>query len=95
MLFDQLKAQRSQILALADQCGLSDIRVFGSVAREEETQDSDIDLLVNVATADDPLAFIDFKQELETRFGRKVDIVFERGLYHAIKDRVLSEAKPL
>ncbi len=95
MLLTQLQSNREAILAMAERCGLSDIRVFGSVAREEETEKSDIDLLVNVANANDPLAFVDFQQEMEQRFNRKVDLAFERGLYHAIKDRVLSEAKPL
>lgn len=95
MLLHDLQAQREEILGFAKICGLSDVRVFGSVAREEDTAESDIDILVNVANSDDPLAFIDFKHDMEARFGRRVDIVFERGLYHAIKDRVLSEAKPL
>lgn len=95
MLLSELQAQRTEILELASQCGLSDIRVFGSVARGEETEGSDIDLLVNVADASDPLAFVDFQLALEERLKRKVDIVFERGLYHLMREQVLSEATPL
>lgn len=83
------------ILASAARHGLKDVRVFGSVARGEETDSSDIDLLVNVNRADDPLAFVDFQEEISALFSRKVDVVFERGLYHLLRPRVLQECKPL
>lgn len=90
-----LKERRLEILALADRSGLSNIRVFGSVARGEETENSDIDILVNVTKTDDPFAFIDFQNDLSKMFSRKIDIVFESGLYHALRERVLNEAKPV
>jgi len=93
--YDKLKERRLEILALADRSGLSNIRVFGSVARGEENENSDIDLLVNVEKTSDPFAFIDFQDDLSKMFSRKVDIVFESGLYHALRERVLSEAKPV
>ena len=93
--FDMLKARREEILALAKQCGLKDVRVFGSVARGDEMPDSDVDLLVNVADAGDPLAFVDFQESVSRLLSRKVDLVFESGLYHMLRDPILSEAKPL
>ncbi len=93
--YDILKKCRLEILALADRSGLSNIRVFGSVARGEENEKSDIDLLVNVEKTDDPLAFLDFQDNISKMFSRKVDIVFESGLYHALRERVLNEAKPV
>ena len=93
--YDILKQNRTEILALAARKGLSDVRVFGSVARGEETEDSDIDILVNVTKTDDPFAFIDFQNDLSKMFSRKIDIVFESGLYHAMRDRILNEAKPV
>jgi len=42
-----LRARRGEILALADQYGAYNVRVFGSVARGEATPTSDVDLLVN------------------------------------------------
>lgn len=94
-LLDDLRARRGEILALATRCGLSDVRVFGSVARGEETADSDIDMLVNVADASDPLAFVDFQDGVSLAFHRKVDVVFERGLYRMLRERILHEATPL
>ena len=93
--YDILKQNRTEILALAARKGLSDVRVFGSVARGEETENSDIDILVNVIKTDDPFAFIDFQNDLSKMFSRKIDIVFESGLYHAMRERILNEAKPV
>lgn len=83
------------ISELAKKSGLKDVRVFGSVARGEETENSDIDLLVNVADTSDPFAFIDFQAGVEKMFSRKVDLVFESGLYHAMRERILREAKSI
>ena len=41
-----LRARRDEILALAERYGASNVRVFGSVARDEARPDSDVDLLV-------------------------------------------------
>ena len=91
----EITRNRDAIVALGAQCGLSDIRVFGSVARGEETSDSDVDVLVNVADASDPLAFVDFQEALSEMLSRKVDLVFERGLYPLLRERILAEAKDL
>jgi predicted nucleotidyltransferase len=93
--YDMLRSRREEILALAASKGLKDLRVFGSVARGEDTPESDIDLLVNVADASDPFAFIDFQEDLSRLFSRKIDLVFESGLYHMLRNRILGEAKPI
>ncbi len=94
-LLDELRARRTEILTMASACGLTDVRVFGSVARGEENPESDIDLLVNVQHADDPLAFVDFQEAMAERFARNIDIVFERGLYPMLREIILREAKLL
>ena len=58
--YEILQQNRGEIIAIATRKGLADVRVFGSVARGEETENSDIDLLVNVANTSDPFAFLDF-----------------------------------
>ncbi len=94
-LLDKIHRHRDAIITLATQKGLRDVRVFGSVVRGEETADSDIDFLVNVEDARDPLAFVDFQNDLEKLFSRRIDIVFESGLYHATRSKILNEAKPV
>ncbi len=95
-LLDQLRARRDEILALAAECGLKDIRVFGSVARGEERPDSDIDFLVSyIPESNKGLEVFGFPQALERMFKRRIDLIFESGLYHRMRNRVLREATPL
>lgn len=91
-----LKEKREDILAVAAQHGAFNIRVFGSVSRGEETEDSDIDLLIDYDLAKIPAWFPGgLLMDLQDLLDRKVDIVTEQGLSHLIKDRVLADAKPL
>jgi predicted nucleotidyltransferase len=94
---EEIRSKREEILALGVKYGIKDIRVFGSVARGEERPDSDVDLLVNIDKDNykDGFDFFRFKDDTEVLLHRKVDLVSEKGLYHMLKDIVLSEAKPL
>ncbi len=95
-LLDELRKNREKILALATECGLKDVRVFGSVAREQERVDSDIDILVNrIKGVNMGLATYNFPAALEEMFHRKIDFVVEPTLHWVIKDAVLKEAKPI
>jgi predicted nucleotidyltransferase len=91
-----LQSKREDILAVALRYGAFNVRVFGSVARGEETENSDINLLV-----DYDLNKISswltggLLMDLQDMLGCKVDIVTEQGLSRLIKDRVLAEAKSL
>lgn len=93
---DLLLPKREEILRIAEQHGASNVRVFGSVARGEATDASDIDLLVDW----------DFKRisswggiglyfDLEELLGRKVDICSEKELHRLIRNKVIQEAVPL
>lgn len=88
-----LQEKRSEILAIAEKHGAFNIRIFGSVARGEETENSDIDFLIDY----------DLKKispwfpgglicDLEDLLQRKVDVVSAKSLHYFIKDRVLQEA---
>jgi predicted nucleotidyltransferase len=59
--------------------GLS-FTVFGSAARGEDTDASDIDLLVRFAPGSSLFDLIHFSDELESIHGRRVDVVSEGGL---------------
>jgi predicted nucleotidyltransferase len=94
-LRDELHRRRDDILAVAPRHGVSNLRLFGSVARGEERADSDIDLLVDLADDrgfDDYLALID---ELESLFARRVEVVIERSLSRHFRPYVEAEAQPL
>jgi uncharacterized protein len=91
-----LKEKRDDILAIAARHGAFNVRVFGSVSRGEETESSDIDLLINYDLTKISAWFPGgLLMDLQDLLDRKVDIVTEQGLSHLIKDRVLAEAKSL
>jgi len=92
-----LADKREEILRLAEKHGASNMRVFGSVARGEAAEDSDIDFLVewDLTRISSRGGGVGLTLELEELLGRKVDVVSEKGLHPRIKKRVLSEAVPL
>lgn len=95
-LLDELRKNREKILAIATECGLKDVRVFGSVARGEERPESDIDILANrIPGKVMGLKTYGFPAALEEMFGRKIDFVVEPTLHRVIKDQVMREAKRL
>ena len=90
-----LNANRGKILRLAGEHGARRVRIFGSVARGEETESSDIDLLIQLDADRSLLDRVALAQDLEELLGRRVDVVSEAALHWYIRDRVLSEAQPL
>jgi uncharacterized protein len=88
-----LQEKREEILAIAAKHGAFNVRVFGSVARGEETENSDIDFLIDYdikrISSWFPVGLI---QDLEDLLGNKVDVVSAKSLHYFIKDRVLAEA---
>lgn len=90
-----LQLKRDEILELAARHGASNVRVFGSVARGEAGDDSDIDFLVDMGSdrtlMDRGLLLLDLRELL----GRPVDVVTERSLYWMLRSQVLEEARPL
>ena len=91
-----LQSKGEDILAVALRHGAFNVRVFGSVARGEETQSSDIDFLVDYDLQKiSPWFPGGLLMDLQDILGYKIDIVTEQGLSHLIKDRVLAEAKSL
>jgi predicted nucleotidyltransferase len=92
---DLLQSKREEILRIAERHGARDVRVFGSAARGEATDQSDIDLLVTTTEQTTPWFPAALVGELERVLGRKVDIVTEDGLYWLLRRRILREARPL
>jgi uncharacterized protein len=90
-----LKEKREEILAIAAKHGAYNIRIFGSVARGEAKEDSDIDFLVELEANRSLLDQIGLIQDLEDLLERKVDVAESRTLHELIKDRIFQEAVPL
>jgi predicted nucleotidyltransferase len=92
---DLLKAKREEILRVCAKYGAYNVRVFGSVARSEADEQSDIDFLVGLEPGRTLFDLGGLQYDLEQLLGRGVDVVTERGLKPRIRERVLREAVPL
>ena len=90
-----LTENRQEILALAQQYGAKNVRVFGSVARGEDDEQSDIDFLVEMEPTRSLFDLGGFMMSLQELLGRRVDVVTEDGLKMRIRERVLQEAVAL
>lgn len=87
--------KREEILNIAARHGASNVRIFGSVARGEEREDSDIDFLVDLESDRSLLDRIGLIQDLEDLLGRKVDVATVKGLRAYFRERILDLAIPL
>jgi predicted nucleotidyltransferase len=92
---DLLREKRDEILRIAARHGARNLRVFGSRARGDADEGSDVDLLVEMEPGRSLLDLGGLQYELEQLLGCSVDIVTERGLKARIRHRVLQEAVPL
>lgn len=86
--------KRTEILRLAETHGARNVRVFGSVVRGDNRDDSDVDLLVEFDKGRTLFDLARLKGALEDLLGVSVDVVTP-GSLHYIRDRVLAEALPL
>lgn len=91
-----LRVRRDEILALAEQHGAYNVRVFGSVARGKAHAGSDIDFLVRW-DYDRVTAWggVGFDLALEALLGCSVDVISENGLSPLMRARILREAVPI
>lgn len=87
--------KREEILRIAAQHGAQNVRIFGSTARGEAEEDSDVDVLVDLEAGRSLFDLGGLLMDLQDLLGRKVDVVTEKGLRTRIRDRVLREAVPL
>ena len=93
MYFSELlRDKREAILQVAAKHGARNVRVFGSVARGEADDQSDIDLLVDMEPGRSLLDLGGLLMDLQDLLGQNVDVVTERGLKPRIRERVLAEA---
>lgn len=88
-----LRDRRDEIVAAAARHGVRNVRVFGSVARGEDTAESDVDLLVDLDPGVGMFALGALEVELEEMLGREVDVVIAGALRESVSATV--EAIPL
>ena len=90
-----IEANRQQLVELARRRGIVDLRLFGSMARGDAHENSDVDLLVRLTPGTSGLALGGLLLDAQELLGRRVDLVTEPGLHPLLRDRVLRDAIPL
>ena len=90
-----IEAHRQEIIEIAERRGFSNVLVFGSMARGDATQDSDVDLLVTTNPKTTLVGLSGLALDVEELLNRKVDVVVDDEIYHLLRDRILGEAVAL
>jgi predicted nucleotidyltransferase len=93
MTLDELRRRRERLLDLAARHGAMNLRVFGSVARGEAQNGSDVDFLVEMTAGRSLLDLGGLQMDLSEELGCKVDVVSDRGLKPPRRERILAEAQ--
>jgi hypothetical protein len=91
-LMEQVKVHRDAILSAAARHGARHVRLFGSVARGDDDDRSDVDFLVEMETGRSLMDHAALVVELEVLLGRSVDVAPEESLHPRVRERVLREA---
>ena len=96
MTLEELRTKHKvNILRIAAEHGASNVRVFGSVARGDAHEGSDVDVLVDLGDDRSLLDQGGLLMDLRDLLGRKVDVATEDGLKPRMRDHILREAVPL
>ena len=90
-----LKILHQQIPLLAERYSVETLEVFGSYVRDEQKQDSDLDVLVTFKEDPSLLTYIAIENYLSDLLGVKVDLVMKDSLKPKIGEQILREAIPV
>lgn len=90
-----IESRRAEVRALAERHGFTDVRVFGSMARGDADERSDLDLLVTLPSGKTGLALGALLMDVQEALGRRVHVFTERSLPPSVRDRVLRDAQVL
>lgn len=88
-------AYKAPVLKITKKYGASDVKIFGSHARNTHTVKSDVDLLVKMPKKSTLLDMAGMKQDLEKALKKKVDLVTYKSIKPALRSQILHDARPL
>lgn len=91
----QLNQNRDKVRLLSEQFHFSNPRIFGSVLAQNDTEQSDLDLLVEPSEKVTLFDYCGLKEELETLLGVKVDLLTPRSLPEKFREHILQTAQPV
>ncbi len=86
MILDFLRENRAM---LEEKFGVKKIGLFGSYAKDEQTQESDIDFIVDMPSGFD--RYYDLKEFLENAFGKQIDLGLEKTIRKFIRHKIEQE----
>jgi hypothetical protein len=92
---EALESHRDAVLRIAARLGAKNVRVFGSILHGEDTESSDVDLLVDVPRGTTLLDMVRLQSSIEKELGTSVDVLTSLDLPAQFRNQVLQEAKPL
>ncbi|WP_321947906.1 nucleotidyltransferase family protein [Paraburkholderia sp. J10-1] len=92
---EALRAHRAEIREIVASHHASNARVFGSSAREEDDEDSDLDLLVDPTPETTLIDIAQIQLRLEALLGVRVDVLTPKALPATFRARVVAEAVPV
>ncbi len=92
---ERLNAHREAVRAIVAAHRASNPRVFGSVARGEDTEESDLDILIDPTSNTTLFDIGGIYNDLTSLLGVEVDILTPNSLPEKFRDRVLAEATPI
>jgi uncharacterized protein len=84
-----------QTSAICGKYHVKTLRVFGSVARGDSTEQSDLDLLVTFSKPISLLQMVGLERELSVVVGRKVDLLTAKSVSPYLRNRILKESRPI
>jgi len=85
------KSDQDKIINICRQNDISMVGIFGSTARGEATESSDIDLIVKLSKPMSLLSLVKLERNLSEALGKKVDLLTEGAISPYLKDRILKE----
>lgn len=86
-----LPFDKNKLIEICRQNGVRSMSLFGSIARGEETPESDIDLLVVFKEDKSLLKLVRFERELSQALGRPVDLLTEAAISPYLREQIFRE----
>jgi uncharacterized protein len=90
-----LEEIKHKALPILKEAGVTRSSLFGSYVRGEQTDESDIDMLVDFPKGKGLFAFVGLELALEQALHKKVDLVTFKGLKPRLRDRILRKQVPI
>ena len=86
---------KNKVRPILREAGITRSAIFGSYVRGENTEGSDIVILVDLPRGTGLFGLADLEIKLEKALGRKTDLVTYKSLNPLLKDRILAEQVPI